>query len=94
MTYVELCKSFVESGGCATMGFGKEIGYKHFVTIPSTSGWDSSNSLLISYLNASNIQYLQDFNGTIWIMLEGNWTRTVSTYDKKSDSFSYAKCQY
>lgn len=60
-----------------------------FATIPSTSGCDSSNDILIGFLTRHSFPHLQNFNGTVWFVFEGEWVRTVSKYCEETSSFSY-----
>lgn len=61
----------------------------HFVTLESTSDYDSSNGVLVRFLIDNHFPYLQDFNGSIWFVFKGEWVRTASQYHKETSSFSY-----
>ncbi len=92
MNYEELCRSLTASGTHMTMGEGKEIGKVPLVTLASSSGNDSSNSLLVAYLNSQGIQWLRDFNGTVWFFYDSQWARAVSRYDSETSQFHYERC--
>lgn len=56
-----------------------------FATIPWDNGDASSNDLLRRYLIDNSISYINDFNGTVWFLYDGNWTRCRVHCDRSQD---------
>lgn len=56
-----------------------------FATIPWDNGDASSNDLLRRYLIDNSISYINDFNGTVWFLHDGNWTRCRVHCDRSQD---------
>jgi len=75
-SYEELCSDFYSKNIAYNRRSGTEKGSVHFVSIIWENGCMSSNDLLRKYLQENNINYINDFNGTVWFIYNGEWTRT------------------
>lgn len=70
MTFDELCKDFNQRRPKTA-----PTAEVPFVSLPWENGDDSSNDLLRRYLIANGVEYLNDFNGSVWFLHDGGWTR-------------------
>lgn len=50
-------------------------------------GNKSINDLLREFLNENRIQYIQTYNGDIWFLFRGNWTKCDWEYNNGEVSF-------
>ncbi|MFI3279632.1 MAG: hypothetical protein R3Y55_03805 [Rikenellaceae bacterium] len=91
MSFEELCNDFEKYQRLLRQGLPLET-IVPFITLKSTSGTDSSNSVLATYLSKMGTPYLFDRNGTLWLVYGKKWTNTFSTYDKVTESFIYTRC--
>ena len=84
MTFNEICKDFNERRP------GTEIGIKPFVSLEWNNGDMSSNDLLRRYLIENKIEYLNDFNGAVWFLFDGDWTRCKVKSERKNGDLTVA----
>ena len=70
MTWDELNKDFNKR-----RPVGKPIGSTFWFKKEWIDGRKSINDLLREFLHQFNYQYIQTYNGDIWILYQGNWTK-------------------
>jgi len=82
-----LCKDFA-----ARKPKGVPIDTVPFASILWDDGDASSNDLLRRYLVDSGIDFINDFNGTVWFLYDGNWTRCKVHYDRRANIAHFSRC--
>lgn len=86
MNFDELCEDFSKRKPAT------EVGSVPYISVEWKSKYASSNDLLRTYLNSNRIPYLNDFNGTVWFLYDGEWTRTKVKYDRESNMAHFNRC--
>lgn len=68
---------------------GAPIDTVPYATINWLDGDMSSNSLLRRYLVRNGIDFVNDFNGTVWFLHDGGWTRCKVRSERQADGTPY-----
>ncbi len=85
MTFDELCKDFTKRKPI------REMVWVPFITLEWSNGCLSSNDLLRGYLHDHQIPYLNSY-GSVWFLLDGEWTRTKVRYDRPTNLAYFSRC--
>ena len=90
MKFDTLCKDF--NSKKPVLGTEKEVVF--LFSTKWENAFNSSNDLLIKYLKENHIEYLRDFNGTVWFLRNGNWHNAKTNYNRDTNIATFSVCNY
>jgi len=92
MSFDELCRDFSSKNIAHSRRLGTEKNRIHLVSIVWEHGYMSMNDLLQKWLCENDIDYINDFNETVWFIYDGEWTRTNAFFDVTTNMVEFHRC--